>query len=84
MVRTLDDGMEPVQSSTEHICSSIEAVTKNDNCPNPSTFSIIDEYNKKDTTWKVDFKVEFFFLFDFIDLKNKRILSTKRFFNKHQ
>jgi hypothetical protein len=46
------------QTSTQHICSSVEPVTKNDNCPNPSTFSILAEHSKNDTTWKLDFKVK--------------------------
>ncbi|CAF1096107.1 unnamed protein product [Rotaria sordida] len=54
---TIVDSQSSTTLSTQHICSSIESVTKNDNCPNPFTFNIMDEYEKNDTTWKLDFKV---------------------------
>ncbi|CAF4331621.1 unnamed protein product, partial [Rotaria sordida] len=54
---TIVDSQSSTTLSTQHICSSIESVTKNDNCPNPSAFNIMDEYKKNDTTWKLDFKV---------------------------
>jgi hypothetical protein len=55
----------PTTPSTQHICSSIESVSKNDTCPDPTTFSIIDEDNKNDTTWTLDFAVNILFLFLF-------------------
>ncbi|CAF4176668.1 unnamed protein product [Rotaria socialis] len=51
------DSQTSTTSTNQHICSSIESVTKNYDCPNSTAFNIIDEHNKDNSTWKIDFKV---------------------------
>lgn len=45
------------QSTSSNVCSTTVVETKNDTCPDGSTFSIMGEYEKPAGSWRIDFNV---------------------------
>jgi hypothetical protein len=45
------------QTKSANVCSTTTVETKNDTCPDASTFDVLKEYEKPASAWRIDFSV---------------------------